>query len=105
MLFLITHSVKMKTLEGSFGVWVPMHTPILLSLTVICILAHLHLKHNYIQSKTTGHGLVPYLPPSPRKVISSHSESRFKSPATSAPLCQVSFDLIVTLQGLGVLAA
>lgn len=65
----------------------------------------LHLECNYSQSKTTGHELILYLPPSPRKVISSHNKSRFKSTATSAPLCQVSFDLIVALQGLGVLAA
>lgn len=103
MLIPITNSVKMKTLLKDLLMFgspcIPQSFCPSLSLT------SLHLEHNYIQSKTTGHELIPYLPPSPRKVISSHSESRFKSTATSAPLCQVSFDLIVTLQGLGVLAA
>lgn len=78
-----------NTPEESVDVWFPVHTSIILSLVVIHILAHLHLEHNHIPSKTTRHELIPYLPSSPRKVISSHTGSRFKSAAISAPLCQV----------------
>lgn len=63
-----------KTLERSIEAWFPMHISIPQSLTVFHVLVHLHLKHNYIQSKITVHEFIPYLPSSLRKVISSYWE-------------------------------